>query len=212
MFNNIQTFDTKEAAETAVADEKMWSKYYVKDTLKGRRVKYRCNAVQYRGKQCPAGIYLSFHAENETVSLFRCESEHVHDSEGQNVSGSLSVAVQKVITDCFKQNMKPKAMKYVVASKGLGVIQHSRLTSFLRKLRLEKYGNVMNFASLYSWLRTNSTVPESDTEAFVVSFEMDENDENAARFRSVHLSVYLLMPFYHGESNVIVTQILIQLL
>lgn len=163
----------------------MWSKYYVKDTTKGRRVKYRCNAVQYRGKQCPAGIYLLFHAENENVSLFRCHSEHVHDSDGQTISGTLSDAVQSIIRDCFHQNMKPKAMKYVLASKGHGVVQQSRLTSFLRKLRLEKFGNILNFGSLHSWLESNSTVPAVETEAFVVNFEMDDKHENEPRFRLV---------------------------
>lgn len=182
-----QSFATKEAAEAAVESEQKWSKYYVKDTLKGRRIKYRCNEVKYRSKQCPAGLYLLYHSDDSNVSLFRCTSDHVHDTDGQSIAGKLPSGAQNVIRECFNRNMKPKAIRFALSERGYGVVQTTKLSAFLKKLRLEKYGHKINFGALNTWLENNMHFPTNDTDAFVVQFEMDDKNENDPRFRFVHL-------------------------
>lgn len=55
-----------------------WSIAFRYDTVDGGKVHYRCNKVKLAGPQCPAAIYLLYHSEKESVSLFRTDDEHDH--------------------------------------------------------------------------------------------------------------------------------------
>lgn len=56
------------------------------------------------------------------------------------------------------------------------------MTTFLKKLRNEKYGKEkLNFGTLHKWLEECSSVPTEDTQPFIVDFNInidDSNDDN----------------------------------
>lgn len=58
--------------------QQCWSVRDKYGTREGSKVVYRCKAVRRRGKQCPASVYLLYHATTECVSLYRKEAEHDH--------------------------------------------------------------------------------------------------------------------------------------
>lgn len=61
----------------------------------GRRVNYRCNLMQFRGKQCASGLYLLCDSQNTDVHLYRADSTpHTHDDD--NIKGS---AVDRISGD-----------------------------------------------------------------------------------------------------------------
>lgn len=56
---------------------------YCNDTDAGEKVNYRCNKVKKNGPQCPAAMYLLYHADRLTVSLFRTDADHDHMDANQ---------------------------------------------------------------------------------------------------------------------------------
>jgi hypothetical protein len=45
-------------------------------TSEGKRVNNRCNQVKSRGKKCPDSIYLLYHCEDDTFSMFPTTDQH----------------------------------------------------------------------------------------------------------------------------------------
>lgn len=71
----------------------------------------------------------------------------------------------------------------------------SRLTSFLAKLRREKYGDEkLNYGSLHQWLDECSSVPTNESDPFIADFEVniDDVDEKNSSFRFFVTSKILL--------------------
>ena len=79
-----RTYESAEAARSAVASEKSWLIRQSYDTADGRKVDYRCHHVRKAGQQCPAGVVL-YHCESANVSVFRTEQEHDHSSGGTGI-------------------------------------------------------------------------------------------------------------------------------
>lgn len=135
--------------------------------------------VKARGQQCAAAVYLLYDAKNTSVHLYRADSSHTHDDDicQNNVASKISGAVEAEIRALHELGMKPKAILYNLVKKGLEAPPKSQLTSFLTKLRKEKFGDSkLNFGSLEQWLKECNVVPESEHQPFVVSYEIDIND------------------------------------
>jgi hypothetical protein len=65
------TYYNKDSAIDKIKTDGIWSQTHTNITSDGKRVYYRCNQVKRRGKQCPAGVHLLYHSENE-----KCGSRH----------------------------------------------------------------------------------------------------------------------------------------
>lgn len=65
----------------AIFFQDIWSKRDCYETKDGDKVHYRCNKVKKHGMQCPAAVYLLYHAEKETVTLFKTDEEHDHQEK-----------------------------------------------------------------------------------------------------------------------------------
>ena len=73
----VQEFQVPKDAEEAVGAEQVWRKDSSKNTLDGHKVYYRCSAGKFRrGEECPAAVYLLYHAETSAVTLFKTENNH----------------------------------------------------------------------------------------------------------------------------------------
>lgn len=76
-----------------------WSIAFRYDTVDGGKVHYRCNKVKLAGPQCPAAIYVLYHSEKESVSLFRTDDEHDHSIAIPSTRGlapEIRIAVEQI--------------------------------------------------------------------------------------------------------------------
>lgn len=184
----VKTYPNKKAAEQAIQSDECWSFYYSNDSSAGVRINYRCNAMKFRGKQCDAALYILCDSRNESVHLYRTELDHSHDSEDcqNNAVNKIPAETEKLIRNLFEQHVKPKAMLYNLVLNGHKPPTKSRLTTFLAKLRKEKYGKeTLNYGTLQKWLIECSDTPENDTDPFIVNhvISIDDKNEENSEFR-----------------------------
>lgn len=176
-----QTFKSKSEAMAFIEAEKIWSYHYKNQSDAGVRISYRCNLMKFRGKQCESGLYLLFDSRSTVVHLYRAESAHTHDDDenkGSAVS-RISGKLEAEIRALFEQNSKPKAILYSLVRKGLLPPSKAKLTTFLTKLRKEKFGSEkLHFGTLQMWLKESSAVPEEDDKPFTVAHEVSVNEES----------------------------------
>lgn len=81
-------FAKQEEFDEFQREENCWSVF--KKTVRNDGIKtiFRCNKVKRRGKQCLAGVY-TIHGgkpDDETISLYRKNLEHTHDSKKKPIS------------------------------------------------------------------------------------------------------------------------------
>lgn len=179
-----QTFKSKKEAVAAVEKEEIWSYYYENKSDAGVRVTYRCNLMKFRGQQCASGLYLLYDSRNANVHLYRADTPHTHDDDAnkENAVDRISGELEAEIRSLHEHNIKPKAILYTLVRKGFKPPSKSKLTTFLNKIRKEKFGaEKLNYGTLEKWLEETNSVPSSDNQPFVVAYEVhtdDDNDEN----------------------------------
>lgn len=183
-----KTFATRQAAMDAIESEKCWGYHYDNKSDAGRKVTYRCNLVKARGQQCSAAIYLLYDATNTSVHLYRADSAHTHDDEicQNNVVTKISGILEAEIRSMFELGMKTKPILFNLTMKGLTAPPKAQLTTFLTKLRNEKFGAAkLHFGSLEQWLKECNEVPENENQPFVVSYnvKVDDSKPDNSTFR-----------------------------
>ncbi|CAF1507892.1 unnamed protein product [Adineta ricciae] len=144
---------------------------------------FRCNKVKRRGKQCDSSIYLLFNSINEEVILFRNTSYHTHDLVEQKCT-RIPSDVKTLIKELHELKLKPKAIIDELYERGIIAPRISQLRNYLRTLTTEKYGSrSISLGEIEEWcIESSRLIPESDDEAFVVSYEIvydDSGDDTA---------------------------------
>ena len=81
------------------------AKIHTNITNEGKRMYYRCNQVKRRGKSCPVSIHVLYHCENECVTMYKIEDDHLH-KEPRSIG--INLQSKEVICDLFKMKIKPK--------------------------------------------------------------------------------------------------------
>ena len=69
-------FDKPGEVKSSVGNE--WSKRYTNYTQKDKRLDYRCKKAKRRGPHCSANIYLLYHTDSDTVTVYKTEADHDH--------------------------------------------------------------------------------------------------------------------------------------
>lgn len=184
----VETFASKAEAIAAIEAEGCWSYIYENKSANGKKVNYRCNLMKFRGKQCAAGVYLLYDSENGSVHFYRADAAHTHenDENKENAVSKISGAVEAEIRKMFEQKQKPKSILYELVRQKLTPPSKPMLTTFLAKLRREKFGSQkLQYGSLETWLKENIDIPLSDDQPFVISYDVNVNDEKpeASTFR-----------------------------
>lgn len=176
-----QTFKSKHEAIAAVESEKIWSYYYENKSDSGVRVNYRCNLMKFRGQQCASGLYLLYNSQNEDVHLYRADSPHTHDDDGnkENAVNRIGGELEAEIRSLFEHNVRPKAILYSLVRKGFTPPTKSKLTTFLNKIRKQKFGTEkLHFGTLEKWLEESNSVPLNDDQPFVVAYKVRTDEDN----------------------------------
>lgn len=127
-------YNSKEEAEELV-DTSMWKKCSSQNTMEGVRVEYRCTGGLYRKAECPAGIYLLYHASSSEVSRFRVDVEHDNHNNPQR---GLTAEIKTIIREKFEEGTrKPNAILQTFRKKHMPEPPRSKVVNYLRTLRYD---------------------------------------------------------------------------
>ncbi|CAF0962497.1 unnamed protein product [Rotaria sordida] len=135
------TYNDKDDIINKINNDSIWSKTHTNITSEGKRVYYRCNQVKWRGKQCPASIHLLYHSENECITMYKSEDDHLHQ---ESRSIGINQQSKEVICELFKMKIKPKRMLELLEEKGLPVPKKQQLSNYLTSLREKCYDGINN--------------------------------------------------------------------
>lgn len=189
----VKKFSNVQDAENFIKNESLWSFQKVHRTEEGVKRYYRCNKVKWRGFQCSAAIHLLFDAASDEVVLYRTEENHDHNSSESLAARGMSEEARNEIDKLFELKLKPKAIMNALAKKeGINMPSKTQLKNYLAKIREKKYGpSTISLGELKAWLMSHSDMPENDYTAFVISFDVSDDDKNPY-FRFVLSTKYLL--------------------
>lgn len=195
------TFKTHAEATETVSKEGCWSKYFENKSKSNVTVTYRCNSVKFRGAQCEAGIRLVYPETSTVVELFRCTSPHTHD-ENSNIVFRFRAEEQQLIRELVQKGTKRKAISTALVMQGFLAPPQTKLQSFIKKVKAELNGGVqLHLGTLEQWLSETSVVPEDQTEPFILSYEINDEDETAPKFK-FFVTTKILMQSAIGAKNV----------
>lgn len=189
-----ETFNSSKEAEDAVQARKIWKKSASSRTTAGLRVEYRCTAAKYRINECPAAVYLLYHSENTTVSLYEttdCHANHIDDP-----ARGLSKEMKTFVEDLYRNKVtKPNAILDVMRQRKMTEPPKSKLVSFLATLRVEKYGQpTVSASDIRTWCAGRSYIPDDIDEPYVIRFDVhaESNDVNEQELKIVFSTRRLL--------------------
>ena len=74
----VKIFKNAKCADDFLKTEKTWSFLQKSVVEEGVRIYYKCNKFNWEGVQCPAQLYLLFHATSDAVLMYRTKSGHYH--------------------------------------------------------------------------------------------------------------------------------------
>jgi hypothetical protein len=169
------TYNNKDDVINKIKNDGIWSKTLTNITSEGKRVYYRCNQVKRRGKQCPASIHLLYHSENECVTMYKTEDDHLHH---ESRSIGINQKSKEVICELFKMKIKPKRILEILEEKGLPVPKKQQLSNYLTSLREKCYGtSTISLGELEAWCQQNSCIPDDDDKPWVLKYQIEYEDE-----------------------------------
>ena len=71
-------YNDKNDVTKKIKDDGIQSKTYTNVINEGKQIYYRCNQVKRRGRQCPASVHILYHSENECITMYKTENDHLH--------------------------------------------------------------------------------------------------------------------------------------
>ncbi|CAF3325878.1 unnamed protein product [Rotaria socialis] len=145
------TYSDKNDVIKKINDDGIWSKTHTNATNERKRTYYRCNQVKLHEKPCPASIHVLYHSENECVTMYKTENDHLH-----NESRSIEILQEK----------------------GLPIPKKQQLSSYLISLRKKYYGaSTISLDELEAWCQRNSLIPDDDDKPWVLKYQIEYEDE-----------------------------------
>ena len=150
--------DGKCAEEEAVNYNNFkWTCCKINDTEQGTKKYYKCNFK--RGSNCPAKIYLLFHASNFEVTLFQVIIQHDHTTESEQIG--IRIELKDVIVKLFQNGYTtPKAILSELDKLKIIQPKASQIASFLATLRKKLYGPAqISLNYIKNWCIEKSIIP-----------------------------------------------------
>lgn len=172
-----KSFANEKDAMEEIAAEKCWSKHYQNNSSVGKRIKFRCNQVKFRGSQCAASIFIILDPRTPQVHLHRAEDAHDHE-ENVNLIVEISRETKEAISQMFDLGItRPKKILDTLMVKGLVLPDRKLFDSYLKKLRKDSYGaDKIDMNGLKTYLSNNTSIPVSKSDMYVVDFQMSMNE------------------------------------
>ncbi|CAF4253261.1 unnamed protein product [Rotaria magnacalcarata] len=177
-YEKVNVFsDGKCAEEEAVNYNNFkWTCCKINDTEQGTKKYYKCNFK--RGSNCPAKIYLLFHANNFEVTLFEAIIQHDHTTESEQIG--IRIELKNVIVKLFQNGYTtPKAILSELDKLKIIQPKASQIASFLATLRKKLYGPAqISLNYIKNWCIEKSIVPNDPDECFVANYYIKDDDDD----------------------------------
>ncbi|CAF1106844.1 unnamed protein product [Didymodactylos carnosus] len=175
-YENVKVFsDGKCDEEEAVKYNNFtWICCKINDTEQGTKKYYKCSFK--RGSNCPAKIYLLFHASNFEVTLFQAIIQHDHTTESKQTG--IPIEVKNVIIELFQNGYTtPKAILSELDKLKIIQPKASQISSFLVALREKLYGPAqISLNYIKKWCIEKSIIPNDPDECFVANYYIKDDD------------------------------------
>ncbi|CAF4124769.1 unnamed protein product [Rotaria magnacalcarata] len=177
-YEKVNVFsDGKCAEEEAVNYNNFkWTCCKINDTEQGTKKYYKCNFK--RGSNCPAKIYLLFHANNFEVTLFEAIIQHDHTTESEQIG--IRIELKNVIVKLFQNGYTtPKAILSELDKLKIIQPKASQIANFLATLRKKLYGPAqISLNYIKNWCIEKSIVPNDPDECFVANYYIKDDDDD----------------------------------
>ena len=183
-------FEDQDAAQAWLAEEaqSLWSKTKAPRIVEsGERVEYRCNLVKKRGPQCNAAIYLLYHSTSLRVSLYKTDHDHNYDEINVGIKRQgITAATKKAIDDMLAivdTRWTPTTIfnnltKLNKTDPNIQVPTKLQISNYLSRKQTKLGGTSITFSELTSWLEEHRETLEGDDEPFVVSYQINIDDDD----------------------------------
>ena len=174
IFLNI--YDTANEAVSFVRREKIWSYFYTNKTKDGDRVNYRCNQVKSRETQCKSQLYLLYHAEEESVSIYKTASEHT-------CNGTKNIGIPEVVKLFINEQIvngvnKPKRILSNIERNDLPIPKINQLNNYLKQYRDLTFGvSKISMSELKELCQSKSAIPVNDDESFILCQKIGDDGD-----------------------------------
>ena len=182
-YEKVKVFsDGKCAEEEAVKYNNFkWICCKINDTKQGTKKYYKCSFK--RGSNCPAKIYLLFHASNFEVILFQAIIQHDHKIVNKHTG--IPIEVKNVIIELFQNGYTtPKAILSELDKLKIIQPKASRISSVLVSLRKKLYGPAqISLNYIKNWCIEKSIIPNDPDECFVANYYIKDDDDADPLFR-----------------------------
>lgn len=132
-------------------------------------MEYRCSKGKYRQQECPSKLYLLYHCNSTKVSLFTTEAAHDHDNIVESSRG-LKNEIKEFVKQKYEEGIqKPNALLAIIRQNKLNEPPKSKLKSFLKRLRCEKYGPpTISGTEITEWCKAREEIPSDKDRPFVL--------------------------------------------
>ena len=175
-YEKVKVFsDGKCAEEEAVKYNNFkWTCRKINDTEQGTKKYYKCSFK--RGSNCPAKIYLLFHASNFEVTLFQAIIQHDHTTVSKHTG--IPIEVKNVIIELFQNGYTtPKAILSELDKLKIIQPKASQISSVLVSLRKKLYGPAqISLNYIKNWCIEKSIIPNDPDECFVANYYIEDDD------------------------------------
>jgi hypothetical protein len=185
-------FENPTEAEVDMKNETNWGFLRTHETERGIKKYFRCNKVKRRGTQCAASMYYLYDCSSDKVFKFIASNPHNHDELENQAHVCLSENLKAEIEKLFSMQLKPKAIMEALTNSSEQLPTKIQLNNYLSILRKSKYGpSKISVGELEKWLKEHSTIPDSNYEAYVKSYEISAEDTDIY-FRFFITSTYFI--------------------
>ncbi|CAF2802135.1 unnamed protein product [Rotaria sp. Silwood2] len=175
-YEKVKIFSDGKCAEEEVVkyNNFKWTWCKINDTEQGTKKYYKCSFK--RGSNCPAKIYLLFHASNFEVTLFQAIIQHDHRTVSKQTG--IPFEVKNVIIELFQNGYTtPKAILSELDKRKIIQPKASQISSFLVTLRRKFYGPAqISLNHIKNWCIEKSIIPNDPDQCFVANYYIKDGD------------------------------------
>jgi hypothetical protein len=172
-YQHLAVFEDLKTALKSMSDNYPSYKFRcIKDSVEGDKHFFHCKG----NRSCPKQMYALLHAENDDVSIWVSEDDHLHSGKA-----GLDPRSVKIVAQCMRDNIKSNRLILAkIAEARSGQITKSQLKNLKMRLKNQAVGRSdAKLHDLIEWCTENRAIPTDPNELFCggLDYELDEFDE-----------------------------------
>lgn len=150
---------------------------------------YRCKFAKRRAKNPCESKYCIYEPSDEMNKYVLQHNGHDHnheDLDSDDISSKISFELRDMIIDLSLKKMRVKKIIALIKDsqekhglfQGEEIPNKQQIYYLVRKHKNDKAPPIVSIGELFEWCQANSVVPEDEDEAFVVDYDMSDEEES----------------------------------